>query len=650
MSTPTGIGNCRASRRSVLLAGIAGAAASSFGGRGLAITAPAERPNILWMVSEDNNPYLGCYGDRVAHTPCLDALASKSVLYRNAFSNGPVCATSRFGILTGVYPESCSPAQHHRAVAHWPTELKTYPEYMREAGYYCINNFKTDYNCDVDPKKIWDDSSFSAQWRHRPAGKPFMAVFNDLTTHESQIFFKTDGRVKPADVRVPAYLPDTPEIRTDIASYYNRIEMMDANCAKRLAALEHDGLADDTIVFYYSDNGGVLPRSKHYSYDEGYRTCLIIYVPPKWRHLAPAPPGSEVTTPVSYIDLVPTLLSLIGQPKAHQMPGRALLGPFAGPPEKLAFGARDRQDERYDFSRTVCDGRYRYIRNYRPDIPWSLPMGFAWEAKSYQSWEQEHAAGRLNAAQSTFFGTKPYEEFYDLAADRDEVTNLIRDHGQAHRVAAMRAALDQHMLRINDNGFIPEGAPAEGYYNSRNRNLYPLERLMRLAQQAAQREVAHVDGFVGLLGDENDLIRYWAACGLQLLGSQAAKATRALAHLAEMDRSPYVQLMAAHAIATMGGHDAGVAKLAALLDHDGPTALRLQVLTALTLIGPPALAAMPAIERATLADDENLRSAGRYLVAMLSGTYKPGYETFDRAWFAKHGGFLVGTQLPGPSF
>src|SRR6185437_7905145 len=138
--------------------------------------------------------------------------------------------------------------------------------------------------------------------------------------------------------------------------YYNCMEKLDDQLAQRLQQLEEKGVAEDTIVFYYSDNGGVLPRSKHYNYDEGFRTCLIVYVPPKWQHLIAEKPGTVVDAPVSYVDLVPTLLSLIGQPKPSYMPGRALFGPFAGVPEQLAFGARDRMDERYDFCRTVCDG------------------------------------------------------------------------------------------------------------------------------------------------------------------------------------------------------------------------------------------------------------------------------------------------------
>lgn len=613
------------SRRGALMATVGGAATlAGLTGCASVVRRPAqERPNILWMVSEDNNPNLGAYGDTLAHTPNLDALASRGVLYRNAFSNGPVCATSRFGILTGVYAESCSPANHMRANAHLPAEIKTYPEYLRESGYYCTNNSKTDYNCDVDPARIWNDSSVTAQWRNRPAGAPFMAVYNDFTTHESQIFFKTEGRVKPEDVRVPAYLPDTTEVRIDIASYYNRIELMDQHCGERLATLEQEGVAEDTIVFYYSDNGGVMPRSKHYGYDEGFRTCLIIYVPPKWQHLAPARPGSEVTEPVSFIDLAPTLLSLIGQPKPAYMPGRALLGPFAGAPEQLAFGMRDRMDERYDFNRTACDGRHRYIRNYLPDQPWGVPEVFAWSLKSYQSWEREHMARRLNPAQDRFFQSKPYEEFYDLHIDPDEIHNLIDDPDRERQIEEMRAALDRHMIEINDNGFIPEGAQGEGYFPSKDRSVYPLERLMSLAEKAAQGHAADIDAFRIELDDPNPLIRYWAVIGLRIVKQAALPAKADLIRLSAADPSPHVQIVAAQTIVGLGEADAGVSKLSAILDSQASKPLRLQAINALTLVGEPARAALPAIRRASTSYDD-IGNAGRYLVAVLEGTYKPG--------------------------
>lgn len=300
-------------RRTVVATGTAGAVAA-LSTTALHACTPHERslPNILWLVSEDNNPIIGAYGDPLAQTPAIDRLARDGLLYRHAYANAPVCAPSRFGILTGVYPESCGPAHHMRASAALPEDIRTYPELMREAGYYCTNNPKTDYNCDADPNAIWDESGPDAHWRNRPAGQPFLSVFNFMTTHESRLFQPTAGRLTASDVRPPSYLPDTEVIRDHYASYYNLMDRLDAEIGEKLQELDDAGLTDDTIVFYYSDHGGVLPRSKRYCYDEGLRCALIVRLPPKWAHLTLAPAGTEIASPVTLLDLAPTLLSIAG--------------------------------------------------------------------------------------------------------------------------------------------------------------------------------------------------------------------------------------------------------------------------------------------------------------------------------------------------
>ncbi|MEG3168041.1 sulfatase-like hydrolase/transferase [Sphingomonas sp. LB3N6] len=605
----------------------AGAAAT------LAATARAQtgrgpRPNILWVVSEDNNPLIGAYGDTLAHTPNIDALARSGILYRNVYSNAPVCAPSRFGILTGVYPESCAPANHMRAEAKLPAMLRTYPEYLRQSGYHCSNNAKTDYNCDVDPRRIWDTQGPTAHWRGRPAGKPFMAVFNYMTTHESMLFKPTPGRVGPADVQLPAYLPDTPGIRQDYASYYNLIEAMDAQVGARLAELEADGLADDTIVFYYSDNGGVLPRSKRYCYDEGLRCALIVRVPPKWAHLAPSVPGSTVTAPVSFIDLAPTLLSVAGVPKPATMAGTAFLGHNAGAPQRYAFGMRNRMDERYDFVRTVTDGRYRYIRNYMPHRPCGQNQAFAWLARGYQDWDRLHRAGQLDAVQDRFFRPRAFEEFYDLATDPDEVNSLVGNPAQIPRMVAMRRALDAHMIAIHDNGFIPEGDPAEGWLPSRAAGAYPLKTVMALGAAAARRDPRKLALFRTRLGHANGIIRYWAATGLLVLGTRAADAAPDLRRAMEADPSPQVRIVAAEALAGLSEPQRAVAVLADFLSPSHPTPVRLQAINALTYVS-DARAALPAIRAAANDEQEYLRNAGAYLTAILDGRYDPAVPLFD---------------------
>lgn len=613
-------------RRHVLVgigAAAAGAAASAAGA-----TASYARPNILWIVSEDNNPYVGAYGDKLAHTPTIDGLARKGVLFRHVYSNAPVCAPSRFGILTGVYPESCAPANQMRANARFPREFRTYPELLRGAGYFCTNNTKTDYNCDVDPKAIWDVQGPAGHWRKRPDGKPFMAVFNYETTHESQLFKVTPGRVTPDMITLPPYLPDTPGIRQDFASYYNLMEKMDGQLAQRLAELEADGLAEDTIVFHYSDNGGILPRSKRYCYEEGLRCEMVVYAPPKWRHLLPAAPGGEVRTPVSFIDLAPTLLALAGVRQPPQMRGKPLLG-WSVQPQKYAFGMRNRMDERIDFQRTVTDGRWRYIRNYMPHRSWGQHQAFEWLAKGYQDWETEHRAGRLNAVQDRFFRPKPFEELYDLSTDPHEISNLAGPPGATAKLVELRQVLDEHMVAINDNGFIPETMAGEGYIESRDPKLYPLRQVMALAATAAQGNSNGLAILGSALSSPIPVIRYWGATGLLILGAKAAPEAAVLTTAMRSDPSPLVRIVAAEAIAKLGSPDEAVTLLADLVDKAEQWQVQLHALNALTFIGAPAAKALPTVLRAAEKDQEYVRNAGRYLKAVLEGTYSPSTPIFD---------------------
>lgn len=608
----------RYSRRKFLTAGAAAAALSAVA----VADGAAKRPNILWLVSEDNNPFIGAYGDRLAHTPAIDSLAAAGVLYENAFSNAPVCAPSRFAIITGMYAESCGPAHHMRAQARLPAFLQGFPKYLRAAGYYCTNNSKTDYNADIDPQALWNDSSEQAHWRNRPADAPFFAVFNFMTTHESKMFQPTAGRVKPEGVRVPAYLPDAPEVRRDMASYYNLMEAMDGEVAAHLAAIEFAGLAEDTIVFYYSDNGGVMPRSKRYGYDDGLRTALIMRVPAKWAHLLPAAAGSRISAPVSLIDLAPTVLTIAGVDPPEYMQGRSLIAKQQK--RQYVFGMRNRMDERYDMMRTVRDERYRYIRNYSPHRPYGQYQAFSWQLDSYRAWETAHRAGRLNAIQKKFFGEKPAEEFYDLAADPDEVNNLIGAAEHRARIDAMRAALDAHMIAVNDNGFIPESSSIEGYDASRAPGAYPIQRVMQIAGKAIARDRRNVPEFVSLLGDGNEVVRYWAAQGLLMLGNKAAAAKGALDACLKKDASPSVRIVAAESLASIGAADDAVRYLGSVVDSQLDARVRLQAVNALTFIGEAARPALPELERAVAsAQDEYVRNAARYLILVLRGTYTP---------------------------
>ncbi|MGH9631454.1 MAG: sulfatase family protein, partial [Bryobacteraceae bacterium] len=315
----------------------------------LASAADKPRPNILWITSEDNGPHLGAYGDTYATTPNLDKLAARGRIYLNAWSNAPVCAPARTTIISGLYP-TCTGSEHMRSMTRLPEGMKMYPCYLREAGYYATNNSKEDYNLE-HTGKVWDESSNKAHWRNRKPGQPFFAVFNFTVTHESQVRKRPHKAVHdPAKAPVPAYHPDVPEVRRDWAQYYDNLTTMDGQAGEVLRQLEQDGLAEDTIVFYYGDHGPGMPRCKRWPYNSGLHVPLIVYLPKKFRRLAPKEykPGGKSERLVSFVDLAPAVLSTAGIKPPSHMQGHAFLGEFQAPEQPHVFGFRGRMDERYD--------------------------------------------------------------------------------------------------------------------------------------------------------------------------------------------------------------------------------------------------------------------------------------------------------------
>lgn len=562
-------------------------------------TAAPDRPNILWLVSEDNTTLLGCNGDPLARTPVLDKLAREGVLFERCFAQ-PVCAPARFTLITGTFAVSSGPANHMRAQGRIPPWLKGFPALLREAGYYTANNAKTDYNAPISLKQTWNESGKDAHYRNRPDPKqPFFSVFNHEVTHESCLFPEKDKPLNfeptdPFKVRIPPYQPDTPEIRADWARYYDHIALMDSQIGAKLKSLTEEGTAENTIIFYYADNGGVLPRSKRFLQASGTHVPLILYFPPKWRHLAPAPPGSRLSQPVSFVDFAPTVLSLAGITIPDYMPGRAFAGPKARTNE-FVFCTRDRMDERYDMMRSVMDSRWLYIHNYRPDVPYVQPLDYMFKARGYQSWARMAREGKLTRATAQFWGEKTTEELYDIAADPDNVKNLAGDPTHRATLERMRVALKQHTMEIVDNGFLPEGSALEGYEASRVAGAYPIDRVFEMATLACERNPAHLTRFIAALDDPSEAVRWWAAQGCTMLRGKAAPAETVLRKRLE-DVSGAVQIAAAEALARQGRVEVALPVLERWLQNTN-TAFALQAANVLDRIGEAARPALPAMKQ-----------------------------------------------------
>ena len=517
----------------------------------------ADRPNILWVVSEDNvAATVGPYGDPLARTPNIDRLAADGIVFTHAYSTSAVCAPTRSSIITGRYASGMG-TQHMRSQHPLPADVKFFPEFLRAAGYFTTNNAKTDYNTSTSPTAAWDGNSKTAHWRQRAPGQPFFAVFNFEQSHESRLHQRETLATDPAKVRVPAYLPDTPTVRADLAQYYDCVTRADAALGKILGQLAADGLAQDTIVFYYSDHGGAVSRSKRFLYENGTHVPLVARFPKKYRHLAPAAPGSRLGELVNFVDLAPTVLSLAGVPLSAQFQGRAFAGPARTPGPEFTFMFRDRMDERYDLARAATDGRFRYIRNYYPDQPWGQRLEFLWKQASMAEWAGLHAADKLNATQRAFFGTKPAEELYDIVADPDNVRNLAADPAAQPQLLHLRAALRGHLRAVRDTGFMPEplmlawsGAESPTVIAG-DAQRYPLDRILDQLDALQLAATPPTPALAEALAAPSPLMRYWGAVA-------AARATGLPAQFAALlqDESAVVRLAAAETLLHRGENPA----------------------------------------------------------------------------------------------
>lgn len=534
------------------------------------------KPNILWITFEDISPDLGCYGVDYADTPHLDRFAEQGVLYTRAWSNAGMCAPARATLITGMYPPSTG-AQNMRSEVILPEYIRGFPEYLRKAGYFTSNHSKHDYNWKAS-KETWDVNSrdwVNNGWRKRKQGQPFFTVINLTDTHSSQLYWRGDKnyrrRVKelgpdrrhdPDKAPVPPYYPNTPEVRADLARYHDNITYADGIVGRILKQLEDDGLAEDTIVFYYSDHGRGMPRTKGWCFYSSLRVPLIIRFPEKFKHLAPKQAGSKDDRMVSFVDFGPTALSLAGVEPPKHMQGVPFLGEFRGEPRKLAFSYRDRMDERHDLIRSVWDGRYHFIRNYFPHLPWfhHQVRDYPSTQPTYQILHWRHRNGQLNDAQAMYMTkTRPTEMLFDTQADPHEINNLADAPEHAARLKRLRQALHQWQDRILDLGFMPESLWHERYEAQNIRiarhsavrlikGAYRLQQARELADRISANDSAAA---LDALRSPAPEIRFWGITSLHANHTDTKRVREALRQALKDDTATICNA-AAHVLADLG--------------------------------------------------------------------------------------------------
>ncbi len=537
-----------------------------------ALAAPinaATRPNILWLSCEDISPHIACYGDPHAITPHIDQLASEGVRYTHAFTTAGVCAPCRSGIITGMYQTTLG-THHMRCNAKLPDFIRPFPTYLREAGYYCTNNSKQDYQFST-PRGTWDQSSGRAHWHGRTDPKqPFFAVFNFTGCHESGIasagkyksvttVLEPDQRQDPKTLTLPPYYADTPKVREDWKRNYELITAMDHWAGDLIQQLKDDGLYENTIIFYWSDHGVGLPRAKRWLYDSGTHIPLIVRVPEKLRLDGQAKPDTVSNQLISSIDFGPTVLRLAGVDIPAHVQGQPFLGPDLPEQRDYVYGARDRMDERYDIIRMVRDRRFQYIRNYEPLKTFYQYMNTAEKGTTMSELRRLHEAGSLPAAAEQFFApTKPVEELYDCQADPHELHNLADDAKYANDLKRMRTAHLKWVQDTKDVGLIPEPIIAEREKKLGSRYAILRQdggdgynaRLGAIAPAASDGRSA-LPRLIEAIGDPDDAIRYWAATGIGNIGASAKDEAAGLMEKALADSSSAVRTAAARALCRM---------------------------------------------------------------------------------------------------
>ena len=426
-----------------------------------------ERPNFVWIVSEDNSKhYMKLFDPIGISTPHIEALARDGVVYTHAFSNAPVCSVARSTLISSCYAPRTGTQFHRKSKpVPMPDGLQMFPVYLRDAGYYTTNNSKEDYNY-LKSEGTWDESSTSAHWKNRKPGQPFFHMESHPESHESRLHFDTRLMQTYSPVTDPGKVvlfpnhPDTELFRFTAAYYRDRILSIDTIVGRVIGELEREGILENTFVFYFSDHGGVLPGSKGYLYETGLHVPLVVRIPEKFRHLVEEERGTRCGEFVSFVDFGPTLLHLAGIPLPEGSDGTPFLGDVTEEGgrvhRQVTYGYADRFDEKIDLVRSVRRGNMKYMRSYQPFNMDGLQNNYRYRCLAFRQWRDLYNQGALSAVQAQFFEPREPEALYDLEKDPFETVNLAKDPRYLDTLLEMRNLLSNWVREMPDLSFYPE--------------------------------------------------------------------------------------------------------------------------------------------------------------------------------------------------
>jgi len=543
------------------------------------------RPNIVWVTSEDNSKhYMDLFDENGVPTPNIKSLAESGLTFTRAFSNSPVCSAARSTLISGCYGPRVA-SHYHRKIKKvpMPEGVEMFPAYLRQAGYYTTNNSKEDYNF-IKPDNVWDESSDEATWKNRQEGQPFFHVFNITTTHESRLHFsqtEMDTIETQTDLQSFTIQPNHPQTeiyRYTNAYYRDKIQQMDQEVGEVLAELKAEGMMENTFVFYFADHGGVLPGSKGYLYETGLHVPLVVHIPEQYKDMVGVEKGTEVNGFVSFVDFAPTVLTLAGVDVPAGMDGNAFLGEGTSitsvNERDVTYGYADRFDEKYDMVRSVRIGKYKYIRSYQPFNVDGLRNNYRYRMLAFQEWQELYKKGALNAKQSFFYEPREPEMLFDIEEDPYETTNLAQDTAFSDVVLKMRSTLDEWLKGMPDLSFYPEHYLVENAFDNPaafgQENKAQIHDYIEIADLSLISFENAKQPLESALQSDDPWKRYWAVVVCNSFDEQALEFEATIRSIARDDAQPMNRVRASEFLALVLGEDPTEIMTNALYASDQP--------------------------------------------------------------------------------
>ncbi|GAA4238003.1 sulfatase [Postechiella marina] len=548
-----------------------------------------ERPNIVWIVSEDNSKhYLKLFDEKYGvETPNIEALATDGVVFDHAFSNTPVCSAARSTLIASSYgPRLVTHYHRNLKQVPLPNGVEMFPAYLKRTGYYTTNNSKEDYNL-FKADNVWDDSSKKATWRDRKKGQPFFHVFNIGTTHESRLHFTQDDvkvptKANQASMAIFPVHPQTDLFRYTNARYHDKMQEMDGQLGEVVAQLKEDGLYENTIIFYYGDHGGVLPGSKGYIKETGVHVPLVVRIPEKYKNLSPVAAGTRTNAFVSFVDFGATVLNLAGVEIPKGIDGQPFLGKNISKKQldkrDETFSYTNRMDEKYDMVRAVRKGKYKYVRNYEPFNFDGLMNNYRYKQLGYQQWIEMYKNNKLNAVQSQFFEPKAVEALYNVEEDPFETNNLAGKLEYKNTLKSLRCNLNKRIKSMPDLSFYPEFYLINNAFNNPvaygQLHKKDISRYSKIANYALLDFDKVKSKLEKSLNSQDTWDRYWALIASSSFGAKAKELAPTIKNISNTDSELVNRVRAAEFLGLTGSaNPVSVMTEALYTCKDGPQAL-----------------------------------------------------------------------------